>query len=573
MKNKMKIYGIIFLIAVILIAPLLKFNTYILGHDSLFHISNIEAIKQAFLSGNWFFPQIYPIIANGYGYGTGLFYGPIPHLGTALISFIFPSVSTMTVMKLIHFLVIFLSMLFMYNFIYKLTKKQYLSLIPAILYVTFPYFLTDIFVRDAYAESLTFVYIPLIFNGLYELLYLNNDKKFYILFIPAVVALVLTHTITTFYTAIFIMLFLLLNIRKVFKKKNFKALCISLIFIIGICAFYYVPMPEQKAFSNINIFNDGVTATKESVMSNALNISALFPYPGNQTENGLQFFILIPMIILIFISFCKYKEYKNDNKKIFLDFIIIGLISLFMSTKFFPWGKVPDIMLYIQFPWRLLLFSAFFLSAFSVLGLLDFNPKFEKVLSVILIILVVSNSLSLINIKKVAEYDISAVDINSMGIGAVKDYLPMKAVENYEYFENRSKDIIILEGKGKIEILDYEAPYMKFNAELESDYMVIELPLLYYFGYNVDSHRTYYDTNASSDALDKLGYKIEESKNGFVQLTITNSRQYIVNYTGSKYSEYAKYISLISIIIYVIYIQKKRGDENAKKRNSIKHFI
>lgn len=562
MKDKAKIYGLILLIAIIIIAPLLRFNTYILGHDSVFHISNIEAIKQAFLSGNWLFPKIYPLIARGYGYGTGIFYGPIPHLITAIIPFLFSTISTMTAMKFIHFLVIFFSMIFMYNFSFKLTKKKYLSLIPAVLYVTFPYFITDIFVRDAYAESLTFIYLPLIFNGLYELIYLNNDKKFYIMFIPATVALLLTHIITTFYTAIFVSLFILLNIRKVINKKVIKSLIIALIFIVGISAFYYVPIIEQKAFADINIFNAGTTSTKETVISYALNIYDLFPYPGNQTIDGLQFFIIIPMMILIFIGLCKYKEYKNSNKKIYLDFIIIGFISLFMATKFFPWDKVPDVMLYIQFPWRLLLFSAFFLSMFSIIGLLNYKLELEKIISTVIIILSLINIISLENLEKITEYDMSAIDISTMGIGAVKDYLPVKTVENYEYFEKRSNDIIVLEGEGEIKVLDYEAPYIKFEAQLKSDYMIVELPLLYYYGYNVDSHRTYYDTSESSDTLDKFGYKIEESENGFVQLTITNSRVYIVNYTGSKFTEISKYISLIMLILFIVFIQKKRGDES-----------
>ena len=59
---------------------------------------------------------------------------------------------------------------------------------------------------------------------------------------------------------------------------------------------------DVKLSTLVNAINDLITATNESVMSNALNISALFPYPGNQTENGLHFFILIPIILDITVT-------------------------------------------------------------------------------------------------------------------------------------------------------------------------------------------------------------------------------------------------------------------------------
>src|SRR5438067_5735712 len=41
-------------------------------------------------------------------------------------------------------------------------------------------------------------------------------------------------------------------------------------------------------------------------------------------------------------------------------FLVITLIVLFVMSPQMPWQKVPAILLYIQFPWRLLIFTSFF---------------------------------------------------------------------------------------------------------------------------------------------------------------------------------------------------------------------
>ncbi len=562
MINRDNIFTFIFiLITFILISPLLQVGMNILGHDTIFHVSNILAIKEKLFTGDWFLPKIYPIIANGFGYGTGIFYGPLTHYVLALIDYFLVKFSAMTVIKIISCITIFLSMLFMYKFVYKITNKKYISLLSGVLYVTFPYFLSDIYVRNALAESMTFMFLPLIFNGLYELVYLNDSNKFYKLFIPGVVCLTLTHNITTFFTALFIILFLLLNIKKILNKNIIKPLIIALFFAICMCSFYLVPIIEQKVFADINIFNENTIASAQSVAYNALNISKLFPYKNNQSFDGIQFFILIPMLFLLFLSCLKYSEYKNSNKKIFLDFAIIGFIALFMTTNIFPWEYMPSFLLFIQFPWRLLVFADFFLSIFSIVCLLDNKNISEKMSCLLVSSLLLLNLIPLINLDRLANYGEDLVDISSSGIGAINDYLPSKVVQNYTYYENRGNDIVILEGEGNIDIIDYNAPYLKFNVSIESDKMVIELPLFYYYGYNVISQSDYYLSDNDKSKDEEI--IIEESENGFVQLTINKSKYYIVNYTGSAFYKLSLYLSLFSFIIFLIFINT-RSEKNEK---------
>lgn len=571
MKIKLKdrenilIYLIIILISVILLGPLINLGTYVLGHDSLFHISNIIAIRETFSSGNWFLPKVYPLIANGFGYGTGIFYGPLTHYFSAFINYLLPNFSVMTIMKLVHLLVILFSMVFMYQFVFKITNKKYVSLLSAVLYVTFPYFLSDIYVRDSFAESASFVFIPLIFNGLYELIYLHNKKSFYKFFVFGVTGLVLTHTITTVFTAFIVFLFLILNIKKIFSNKNYIYLIVSLFFILGMCLFYLVPIIEQYFLADINIFNNGSVSTAQTVSSYALSIGKLLPYSKNTSSDGIQFFILFPMLLLILFSLFQYPKIKNENKKVFLDFAIIGFLLLFMSTNLFPWEIMPSILLYIQFPWRLLLFVDFCFSIFGIVCLLELKQDFLKIVPIFLIVVFVINSTTLLNLDRISNYGESAVDVSLSGIGAVNDYLPTKVVQNYDYFQNRSSDVLILEGEGDIEVLSYSAPFIKFDAQLNSDKLVLELPLLYYYGYKVDNFLNYYGTENGSGNENNQKVIIEESPNGFVQLTIYTSGNYVINYVGSNLSNVSLYISLITFIGFFLFIQK-RGSKYEKEK-------
>lgn len=555
-KENLFIYIMMLLITIIIMSPLLQFDTYILGHDSQFHISNISAIKDAFTSGNFFFPKVYSLIANGFGYGTGLFYGPITHYITAIIAYLFPFLSIVSSMKIVHILVVLFSMIFMYQFVVKISNNKYAALLSSVIYITFPYFLSDIFVRDAFAESTVFVYIPLIFNGLYELLYTNNKRKFYLLFVPSVSLLFMTHLISTVYMAIIVLIYILLNIKLVIRNKKIKTLIVSLVFILGICSYYWIPMLEQKIFADINIFNSGASATIESVISHALNIFDFIPIPGNQSFDGIQYFILIPVILLLFFSIFNYKETNLENKKNYKSFIVLFIISLFMSTKYFPWKILPEILLFIQFPWRMLLFVTFFASIISTLCICNIKENISKYISLGLIIVILCSILPLMNLNRVQYFNEKDINISEAGLGAIRDYLPTKTINNYEYYKNREHDIKILSGEGTVEILNFKAPFISFIAKLESDKMIIELPLLYYYGYNLDTIYIDTDLEGTGKGTKKIS-KIEESENGFVQLTITNSQKGTINFSGSKATQISLYISIFSMLSLIIYLKKR----------------
>ena len=64
----------------------------------------------------------------------------------------------------------------MYKFINELTKNKLTGTLSAILYITMPYFLNDMYIRNSLGEFLSYIFIPLVFLGMYRLFNKQNNN-------------------------------------------------------------------------------------------------------------------------------------------------------------------------------------------------------------------------------------------------------------------------------------------------------------------------------------------------------------------------------------------------------------
>ena len=56
----------------------------------------------------------------------------------------------------------------MYKTLKEITRNKDVAVLAGILYMTFPYHLTDLYTRNALGEYMSFIFIPLVFLGLYN---------------------------------------------------------------------------------------------------------------------------------------------------------------------------------------------------------------------------------------------------------------------------------------------------------------------------------------------------------------------------------------------------------------------
>lgn len=174
-------YICIMLVALILAIPTFSQNLDVYFDDGVQHIARawgtINSFKQQGL-----FPNIISEFTNGFGYSWNLFYGPLSTYGIIIINLICKSL--VTSYKIFTFICMMLSGFFIYKLMLGLTKNSNTSLLAGVIYLTFPYHLTDWYIRNALGEFISFIFIPLVFLGLYNLF--NTEEKHYYLTFGAV---------------------------------------------------------------------------------------------------------------------------------------------------------------------------------------------------------------------------------------------------------------------------------------------------------------------------------------------------------------------------------------------------
>lgn len=169
-------YLIITIIGILVCIPFLWVQIY-LSDDGRYHLLRLIGLDNSMEYGSFPF-LVFPFFCKDWGYSMMTFYPPlvtyIPYI-LGLISGAFR-----TGLKLFAGFTVIFSGIFMYNFINEVTKKKGIALFSAILYMIFPYRFECIFNRYAIGEFTAFVFIPIVFQGLYNLLHGDKKRHFYI---------------------------------------------------------------------------------------------------------------------------------------------------------------------------------------------------------------------------------------------------------------------------------------------------------------------------------------------------------------------------------------------------------
>lgn len=527
MKKNLKYLGLIFLVTIITMLPMFT-SSYKSSHDTKFHLINIEKLTDQ-IKEDFFFPSnVVGYIGNDLGYGTDIFYPPLGHYMTAYINIIFdnPTIS----IRITHFLGLFFSGVTMFFLSKRLSKNNWIGLLSAVIYMLFPYHLSDIYIRDALGESLIFVFIPLVFLGLYEL-FNNNTKRFYPLFIVGYVGGMLSHLTMMTYLTVLILIFLIFKYKT--TLKYIKQFLLASVFILAIISPFIVGLLQQRILGDYNVFVDGVMV--QGTWGNGLNPFDYILVFNNMGNQEVKYYIDLIVFVLLVLTFKNYKKYNNKFYKYIL---IFGIISFIISTVLFPWDILPKSFRMIQYPWRFVTFVALSVSLLAPLCISKFKDK--KMLSIILIVVMVL--LSQPNLRQASDEVIDMSNIEQWyGMGWQREYLPVKAVNNMDYFDNRNQDIIIKSGEGNIEVIENKVPYLEFEVEGN---VTVELPRLYYIGYTLKDEN---DNKVS----------IVENDFGFIEANL-DSGTYKLDFTGTNFDKIARVVSIVSILGLVVFVWRKK---------------
>lgn len=584
--------AIIFIVSIFVCLPLLNKNCNIYIDDGIQHLCRLIGTEQTLVSKQ-FLPMIMSNFCNNLGYSWNIFYSPL----TAYIPLIFRifSFSFETCLKLFMFVVTVATGIAMYKFVIKITKNKNIAILASVLYIIAPYRITDMYVRMALAELTSFIFIPMVFSGMYSII--NENKKSSLLIIGAS-GLILTHTVVCMYTAMLCFVYLIVFIRKL-NKKSILNLLVSLLMIVLITSFYWVGLAQHYFSTSYEVFVPGRMERVDVLNFYKTSLSQLVYTDQEQNmiyEIGIVTFIGLLLTPIAIMKFEK-QEKEKDFTKIYGLFGILGIVLTIMTLKIFPFEKLPGTFTMIQFTFRLFEFTSFFFAIISAVNfwilIKNFNIRDVIIISLIACLLTTIYGKKISYEKKYDEKDFIeprrvTKDVGRINAGMASfEYLPSKAFNCLKtYIADREDVPIILNNSdNQITISDYEKngsnmkmKILKASPELAngtdkvyevseeltneedtiseanqddesskanttSEDIEIELPYIYYLGYRVK--------------IDGKEVKYTESKHGFVQINIdkelNEEAEITVKYLGTNEMIIAFAVSLVSTVNYAIF--------------------
>ncbi len=549
-KEKEIINYILIIIASIIISiPLANKNLNIYRDDGIQHICRIIGTEQT-LADKQFLPMIMSNLCNNFGYSWNIFYSPL----TAYMSVVFRifNFSYVNCLKLCMFVIVLLSGLTMYKLTLRITKNKKLATLASIVYILAPYRITDMYIRTALAELASFIFIPIVFEGLYIIL--NEEKKSYKLALGAA-GLILTHQVIAMYTAIICFVYLIVFFKKLKSKTVLKNIGVNLLFCILMTSFYWVGLLQHYFNTSYEVFVPGRMEREEVLIFYKAKFSQLFITSSEQT---MIYAIGLLSVIGLVLTPIAYKKIPEEYKKTYMFFLIAGIILIGMALSIFPFEKLPQALTMLQFTFRLFTFTSFFFAFvvatnFAIL-IKDFKTLDIVVLLTISVLLLVPYKSKLdFNLKDNEERLINGVRVTEntgrvhAGMASM-EYLPTKAFKNLKYIANRKDEVIVLDNNEAV-ISDYtkQASNMNFKISNINKETTIELPYIYYLGYRV---------YANDQEI-----KYTESDNGFIQINIAKDSQIKVKYLGTNEMLISYAVSIISFAI-LIYLLKIKNSSN-----------
>ena len=561
LKEHKKLFEILFIviIALLISGQLFDHQTYIMGDDGVQHIARVYGLKES-LKYNKIFPNVITSYINNFGYSWNLFYGPLSAIAMVVLDLFINNLNTSY--RVLSCLCLMLSGLAMYKLLKKITDNSNIAVLSAVLYMTFPYRLTDMYVRNALGEIVSFVFIPLVFLGLYNLFH-YDEKKSYWLTIGAC-GLIFTHNISAALVAIFAGIYFLINILKLKDKDVLVHFIINVCAILAITMCFWVPLLETKFESNYQVYEPGMMASSESVQSHAISIKELFV---RGSINEFPFDIGLHIIIMLALSPMVIALINRKNKKIYIFSLISTIISLFMCTKYFPWKYLPDVFNFIQFPWRMEMLVAFFATITCSINIYILIKEFNyKDLLLICFIAIISTAAFLPWVPKTRnevvldDFDLGKVSGKEVEVisGAGKgEYLPKRAYENRFNIATREDNIYVLKGKALIQNEEKDGTNYKAKVQTYDDeYTVLELPYIYYPGYKL--------------TIDGMNAELFETENGFLGCYLGPKEDGLIEltYTGTDIMRISLTFTIFGTLLFVIYYIYI----NNKKEKSIKSY-
>ena len=315
------------------------------GHDLYYHSTRLHTMVYNIKHAE--FPAMINHAAIGnYGYATGLFYPDLFLYPTALLMLC--GIGIVAAYKCFVILWMLIIAFSAYYCAKKLSHSYFGAFSVALLYSWSSYLATDLFIRAALGEFLSFAFLPWIILGLYEIIF-GTPRKFHY-FSLGFLGLLYSHNLSLAIVAFICFFIILFNfVRFLREPKRIFYLLLSPIPAIIMGLAVIIPFMEQFAHLQFFIQNE----KNSEILERCMPFLQLFlEIPQSKMgdlwhPSGIgTIFIIAALQRIRFTS-------KRTTIEIFRDILlIVGFACLLLSTDMPSWKGYFKPLAIIQFPWR-----------------------------------------------------------------------------------------------------------------------------------------------------------------------------------------------------------------------------
>ena len=363
--------ALILLISIVGIWPLFSSTAYA-THDGVSHLARFSQFINSFRDGQ-FLVRWLPGFMEGYGLPIYLIYPPLPAYFVTL--FYLLGFSLIASFKAVLILTVPLSGVAMFFFAREFLSKH-AALLAAAAYMLAPYRFIDIYIRGAFNECVTFIFIPLIF------LFIKKVSEGRYRFLPylalSLAALVLSHSPTPLMLMPFILGYALFAARIGNRRHSVYFLALGILLGFGLSSFHLLVAFIERSYT--------VIGTSAGFLSDFFNFRRSFIQPvdlispfwgygmsGKSQTYGMPYQLGSIYLLCAILSVAAVRHVADRAFKYTIVFfqIMLAICVLMMFQISQPLWEILPLISFLQFPWRFLA-PATFAGAFLVGALPEF---------------------------------------------------------------------------------------------------------------------------------------------------------------------------------------------------------
>lgn len=370
-------FVILTVLAMIATIPILN-NFQASSHDYLFHYARINAITDWFhhISPDNVVMRISGSDHSGYGYITPTMYPQLFLYFPALLRLM--GCSMLNAYKILIFFINCGTAYIAYFSYTRIFRSRQIGLLSAALYVMSIYRIADIYTRSAMGEAIAMVFLPLLFYGMYEIIYGDHHRWLYA--VLGYTGVIQSHIITVLIAALCCFFAVLFSIRRLIRnRKRLWALTAAAVSTLLLNLWFIVPFLQYSTLElNANepetrLHSTGIYLS-QFFTSFVPNGNPMYDLGSTADEMPLSVgtIVLIGMIFFVYYAFVTRQNARESRRKGLYCFTV-GVISLLTASVYFPWKPIIATQIgshfSIQFLCRLLVLSCVFLSPVTAIGL------------------------------------------------------------------------------------------------------------------------------------------------------------------------------------------------------------